>query len=112
MAKTLTELAMELKAMIIDLNSDVRDNTSFKPEKYNNLKLSMDVSKEKHAYVQINIGISEVKYNLSTFEKMSGSLGQDEKYIQRWLGKSGVVESLNECWKVRVSNRGKITDVE
>lgn len=43
---------------------------------------------------------------------MNGSLGPDEKFIQRWLGKTGIMESLQACWKLRVDNRGKITDVE
>ena len=43
---------------------------------------------------------------------MNGSLGPDEKFIQRWLGKTSIMESLQACWKLRVDNRGKITDVE
>ena len=112
MGKTLNELAGDLKSYILEVNSNMRSNSTFRPERYNNLKLSMDVAKEKIPHVTIGLGISEVTYNLNTLEKMDGSLGADEKYVQRWFNKTGVIEHLKAGWDKRVKNRGKITDVE
>lgn len=112
MAKTLNELAGELKALILEMNSGNDKTSGFRPERYHNLKLSMDVAAEKHPHVKINIGMSEATYNLNTLEKMNGSLGQEEKYVQRWFSKQNVIENLKACFKLRVDNRGKITDVE
>jgi len=112
MAKTLNELANELKEWLLEIHSDNREKKTFRPEKYNNLKFSMDVVKEKFPYLQINIGMSEAKYNLNTLEKFDGSLGQEERYVQRWFNKNGIIPELQGCWNRRIANRGKITDVE
>ena len=112
MGKTLNELAGDLKSYILEVNSNMRSNSTFRPERYNNLKLSMDVAKEKIPHVTIGLGISEVTYNLNTLEKRDGSLGADEKYVQRWFNKTGVIEHLKTGWDKRIKNRGKITDVE
>lgn len=110
MGKSLNDLGHELKKVIIDANTGVTQN--FQPEKYNNLKLSMDIVKEPTPHVKISIGISEATYNINTQEKMDGSLGQNERYIDRWFNKPNVVGSLKECWKRRIDNRGKITEVQ
>lgn len=112
MAKTLHELSVELKVYILEAKSSNDKKSQYRPERYNNLKLSMDVVKDKIPHVTVTVGISEVKYNINTMDKMDGSLGPDEKYIQKWLDKVGIKESLLACWKARVDNRGKITDVE
>lgn len=111
MAKSLNELGQELKALIISLNSS-NGSGNAQPEKVNNLKLSMDVAKDPTPHVKISIGISEAVYDINTLEKMDGSLAQNERYIQRWFNKSSVGENLKACWKKRVDNRGKITEVE
>ena len=110
MGKSLNQLAQELKKLILDANSGTSDK-SFQPEKYNNLKMSMDVVQEPTPHVRISIGISEALYNIKKKKKMEGSLGQNERYVQRWFNKPNVVGNLKDCWKRRVDNRGKITDV-
>lgn len=112
MSKTLHQLGEELKIFILELKATNDKKSQFRPERYNNLKLSMNVAREKTPHVTVTVGISEVTYNINSLEKMNGSLGPDEKFIQRWLGKTSIMESLQACWKLRVDNRGKITDVE
>ncbi len=109
MGKSLNQLGEDLKKLIIMANSGDRD---FKPEKVNNLKLSMDVVEEPTPHVKITIGMSEAIYNINTLEKMEGSLGLYERYIQRWLNKPNTSAHFKECWKRRIDNRGKITDVK
>ena len=100
-------MAGDLKALIKDLNSDAHNASSYRPEKYNNLKLSMDPHRDPNPHVVISIAISEATFNLNTFEKTNGSLGPDEKYVQRWFGKSATAENLRECWKVAESGKEK-----
>ena len=107
LGKTLHEMASDLKALIKDLNSDTHNSRSFRPEKYNNLKLVMDPQKDPNPHVVITISISEAKFNLNTLEKTTGSLGPDEKYVQRWFGKSSTSENLKECWKIAQSGKDK-----
>ena len=112
MAKSLNELGDDLKAMIIALESDSRDNIGFRPEKYNNLKLTMDVVADMYPQVRIAIGMSEAHYDINTGERISGSLGQEERYVHRWLNKKEILQELRYCWDARVRHRGKITDIE
>jgi len=107
LGKTLNEMTTDLKAYIKELNSDATNSRSFHPEKYNNMKFTMDPEKDSKPHIIITITISEAKYNLNTLEKINGSLGPDEKYVQRWLGKSGTVDTLKECWKTAVTGKDK-----
>lgn len=112
MAKTLKELANDLRELIIDLNSDARNSHTFRPERYNNLKIEMDVSQSKTPYIDIYIGMSMARYDLESCERLRGSLGPDERFVQRWFTKMGVIANLHGAWKVRMSHRGKITEPE
>lgn len=112
MAKTLNELARSLKEFIVELNSDAHNKTNFRPERYHNLKLSMDVSAERFPHVVISVGMSEAMYNLTTLEKVNGSLGVDERFAQKWFDRAGVIESLRHCWKERMKIRGTLKDLK
>ncbi len=98
MAKTLNELAGELKDTIIALQSDPHNKGNLRVERYNNLKLSMDTS-QSSPQVIINIAMSEAVFNLKNGEKLNGGLGPDERYVLRWFNKTNTLSALNECWK-------------
>ena len=104
MAKSFNDMANSLKDFIHDLNSDAHNSRSFQAGRYNNLKISMDPVADNSPHVIITISISEAKFNLNTFEKVNGSLGPDERAVQRWFGRSGVVEGLKELWKSAQDN--------
>lgn len=99
MSKTFNEMARLLKDLIKDMNSDAHNSKNFKEERYNNMKITMDPSKESSPHVTIQIGMSEGTYNISTQQRMSGSLGPDEKYIMRWMNRTGVMDSLKDLWR-------------
>lgn len=107
MAKTLNELANELKDLIIDLQSDAHNKGSLRPERYNNLKILMDVAANPTPNFDIFIGMSSAEFGLRTGDKLKGSLGPDEKYVIRWLAKPGVLEDLRQCWMAKEKQRGK-----
>lgn len=106
MVKSLNEMAENLKEFIVD-NDLPKDSGAFGWQRFNNLKLTMDVS-ESTPHVKINIAISEAKFNILTGEKMEGSLGPEEKFTARWLGKPLVMPTLNEIWKIKKLNRTKM----
>lgn len=112
MPKTLNELAGELKALIIDLQSDPHNKTNINSQRYNNLKLGMEIAKESTPHVIVNIAMSEAVFNINNGEKMSGGLGPDERYVLRWFSKGSTMEALKECWKSREKSRGKAEDGE
>ena len=107
MTKSLKELADDLKDLMINLQSDAHNKGSFRPERYNNLKLSMDIAKESTPHVVINMAMSEAQFNINTGEKMNGSLGPDEKFVVRWFGKANTLEALRECWLAIARKRGR-----
>lgn len=109
MGKTLNELAGELKNCIIDLQSDAHNKGSIRKERYNNLKLSMDIASNPKPHVIVSLAMSEAEFDLKSGEKTNGSLGPDERYVLRWFGKSNTIPDLRECWMDVERNRGKAT---
>lgn len=53
--------------------------------RYNNLKIYTDARKNPEPHFIVRIGISEAMYEIKTGEKVSGSLGPDERIIKRWI---------------------------
>lgn len=99
MGKSFNELGRALKDLIKDMNSDASNSRSFREERYNNMKISMDPSADPQPHVVIQIAVSEAKYSLTTQQRLTGSLGPDERYISRWFARVGVMDSLKEAWK-------------
>ena len=58
MGRNLKELTDDLKDYVIAQQSDAHNKTNLKKERYNNLKLSMDIAKNSSPHIIINIGIS------------------------------------------------------
>ncbi len=108
MGKNLKELADELKAYMIDQQSDSHNRLNVRPERYNNLKFSMDIAKEQIPHVVISLGMSEAQFNIRNGEKMNGGLGADEKFVYRWFNKANTLPSLNECWVTIAKERGRM----
>ena len=107
MSKTLKELTDDLKEYIINQQSDAHNKASLKKERYNNLKLSMDIAKNPSPHVIVSIGMSEAEFDIRTGNKNSGGLGPDERYVLRWFGRLNVMPYLNECWKYIARQRGR-----
>jgi len=107
MTKTLNELSSELKEFIIMQQSDAHNVRNIKIPRYNNLKLSMNISRNPTPHVTISISMSEAVFKLQDGEKESGALGPDERYVLKWLDKSGTMEQLREIWGSIEKQRGK-----
>lgn len=99
MGKSFNEMARLLKDLIKDMNNDAHNAKTFKEERYNNMKITMDPSKDPQPHVTIQIGMSEGTYSLSSQQRTSGSLGPDEKYVTRWMNRSGIMDSLKDLWR-------------
>ncbi|MBP3923710.1 hypothetical protein J6E39_00530 [bacterium] len=112
MGKTLNELSRELKDFIISEQSDSYNSHGIRLPRYNNLKLSMDIAKNPTPHVTISISMSQAIFKLRDGEKESGSLGPDERYVLKWLNKSGTMEYLREAWGAIEKQRGKASASE
>src|SRR5574344_387379 len=98
MAKTLNELANNLKDKIIAMQAASRSEEKMFAQKYNNLKLSMHPTKNPEPHVTIHLAMSEAEFSLKTMEKIDGGLGPDERYILKWLQRPTVITDLRETW--------------
>ena len=110
MAKTLNEHASDLKKYIVELQSDGHNDGSVRVERYNNLKLSMEPNSNHNPHVIIDLSMSAAEFDIKTGQKQNGGLGPDERYVIRWLGKSGILPALLETWRVIIKNGGKEKD--
>jgi len=66
--------------------------------KYNNLKMYMDPKKCSTPHIIIRLGISEAIFAIKDWEKISGSLGSDERYLKRWIERTQEQFELQTLW--------------
>ncbi len=98
MVMSLSEMANKLRTFIIDSLNDAHSSQNMNMTKYNNVKLSMDESKN-YPHITIGIGISEATYNIKDIVRTEGGLGSDERYVRKWLGNFTISYDLNEIYK-------------
>ncbi len=99
MAKSFNELGQNLKEYIIDGHSNYKGLKNVAMERYNNLKLSMEPEIYQTFHLVIRIGISEAVMILPEACVFTGTLGMDERYVQRWLQNAFIQQELNSHWR-------------
>ncbi|MBR2526728.1 hypothetical protein IKE67_09710 [bacterium] len=87
-----------LREFIIEQQSDSYNRGNINYQRYNNLKIYMMPSKNKNPHIWIRIGISEACFLIEDGSTIVGSIGRDQKFIPKWLNKSGIREELMETW--------------
>lgn len=95
---TFKDLEDSLKNFIIQEQSDAHNAKNTNIAKYNNLKIWMDSKKYSQPHVFIRISISEAVFSIGDSTKINGGLGYEERFIQKWFGRMGIKEKLNELW--------------
>ena len=95
---TFREVEESLKSFIIQEQSDAHHKGSYNASKYNNIKISVNPTRNPMPHVIIRISISEAIFSLATFTKINGSLGYEERFILKWFGRYGIKEKLRELW--------------
>ena len=110
MAKTLNEHAGDLKRYIIELQSDSHNQGSVRVERYNNLKLAMEPNANHNPHVVVDMTMSSAEFELKMGQKLNGGLGPDERYVIRWLSKSGTLPALMDTWRTIINNGGREKD--
>ena len=93
---TLNELANKLQAFIIEQQVDPHNLRQLSVHRYNNLKLK--IAQLSYPNIIVCIGISETTYNLEDGSKVDGGLGQDERYVRKWLGRNSILKELKELY--------------
>ena len=95
---TFKDIEDSLKTFIIQEQSDAHNIKSVNNAKYNNIKITMDPSKNPIPHVKVRISISEASYTLEGFNKINGGLGYEERMVLKWFGRYGVKEKLMDLW--------------
>ena len=95
---TFKDVQDSLKNFIIQEQSDAHNARNVNVAKYNNIKVSMDPTKNPLPHITIRISISEATYSLNDFTKSNGGLGYEERFVLKWFGRYGVKEKLMELW--------------
>ena len=93
---TIKDLEDHLKNFIIQEQSDAHNKGSVNNAKYNNIKITMDPSRNPIPHITIRISISEATYLINGFSKTSGGLGYEERFILKWFNRYGIKEKLVE----------------
>lgn len=92
-------LEESLKTFLSEEHSDRYNSRSANLYKYNNLKIYMDPKKSSRPHLIIRIGISEAMYEIEGGDKISGSLGPEERTIKRWLERNLTRYDWLSSWK-------------
>lgn len=100
------ELENSLKSFLIESQSDAHNVKTMASSRYNNIKISMQPAKLRHKHVSIKMGISEATFDLTSFEKISGGLGFEERFVHRWFERSGIKAKLEDCWNNELAKSG------
>jgi len=99
MAYTANRYENMLREYIIEQQSDSYNVRNINFQRYNNLKVFMTPSRDRNPHIWIRIGISEACFLIEDGSVITGSIGQDTKYIPKWLNKSGIREELMSTWE-------------
>ena len=102
---TFKDMEDSLKTFIIQEQSDAHNRGSINNAKYNNIKLSMDPTKNVMPHITIRISISEATFSLNDFSKSNGGLGYEERFVLKWFGRYGIKEKLMELWGSAEKNK-------
>ena len=92
------DLQDNLKNFMIQEQADAHNVKTMNAAKYNNLKLWMDPNKYIQPHVFVRISISEAVFTLEGFNKINGGLGYEERLVNKWFGRYGVKDKLQELW--------------
>ena len=95
---TFKDVEDNLKSFIVQEQSDAHNARNVSQAKYNNLKITMNPSRNPVPHVTIRISISEATYLLNGFSKVNGGLGYEERLVLKWFGRYGIKEKLLELW--------------
>ena len=95
---TFKDMEDNLRAFIINEQSDAHNVKTVNTAKYNNLKIWMEPTKIAQNHFIVRISISEAIFSLSDCNKLNGGLGYEERFIYKWFGRMGIKDKLNELW--------------
>lgn len=95
---TFKDLEDNFKSFLIQEQSDAHNVRNININKYNNIKIWMDLNKYKQPHFYIRISISEAVFSLADCSKLNGGLGYEERFVIKWFGRMGIKDKLRDMW--------------
>lgn len=97
MANSIKNFENSLRDYLMSMQSDAYSTPAKLHQKYNNLKVCMDVNSSVPQFC-VSVNISEVCYAINPLTKISGSMGSDERFIQMWASRPNINGELMKYW--------------
>ena len=92
------DLEDNFKSFVIQEQMDAHNTRTLNVQKYNNIKIWMDITKYTQPHFFIRISISEAVFSLKDCIKINGGLGYEERFVSKWFGRMGIKDKLNDLW--------------
>ena len=99
MAETIKVFENSLRDYLIKSLQDSYNNGTKIEYRYNNLKVFMDPQKNRIPHFYVSLNISEACYSINPVQKLSGSIGTDEKYVLMWASRPNINGELLKHWE-------------
>lgn len=99
MADSIKVFENSLRDYLINSQQDSYNSAVKIEYRYNNLKVFMDPKKNKTPHFSVSLNISEACYSLTPVQRLSGSVGTDEKYVIMWANRPNINGELKKHWQ-------------
>ena len=111
MSENLYRYSNMLRDFIIDELSGPSDRHT-DTHRYNNLRITMDLDRFPMPHICIRIGISEGVVALESGMLVYGSLGQDPKFVKKWLKRGSIYTELLQIWSTENLKKQKLSQTQ
>lgn len=97
--EAISRLEFNLAEFLIDYQASHFADIRTYAYKYNSLKIYMSPSQVSRPHFFVKFGISEACFSIETGNKIDGSLGTEDRLVQKWANRIGVHRELETFWK-------------
>lgn len=98
MAESIKVFENSLRDYLVNAQQDSYHGAGKIEYRYNNLKVYMEPKKNKTPHFYVSLSISEACYMINPVEKLSGSMGTDERFIVMWANRPNINGELRKHW--------------
>lgn len=97
--EAISRLEYNLAEFLIDYQASHFTDIRIYAYKYNNLKIYMSPSQVSKPHFFVKFGISEACFSIDTGNKLEGSLGIEDRLVQKWANRISIHRELETFWK-------------
>ncbi|MBR1424320.1 hypothetical protein IJ579_02015 [bacterium] len=113
--QSISKFENSLTDYMVSMQSNQFEDVQSYSYKYNNLKFYMDPERVKEPHFFVQLGISEACFNIERAAKLDGSLGPEDRMVQKWASRYNIHSELEAHWKMLMQQKeegGKTIDLK